>query len=215
MTNRHALHLTVSTLTVFVVGLAVLAWLQGLHGKIGVYELFPLLGILAWVLMWMHYVGGSLKRYLGLAKDMQILKRYFDITSAIVLALILLHPGLLYVGLYADGMGLPPFSAFLVYEHLTMRVALVLGSISLTIFLLFELRRWFKGKSWWRYIEWANILAMFLIFVHALMIGGELYAGWFMAVWVLLGLFLVLSMVYNWLYDKISLKKKERYEKEY
>ena len=206
MINRRALYWTVSALTVFVVGAGGLAWQQGLRGSLGIYELFPLLGMLAWLLMWMHYVGGSVKRYFGLSKDTKILKRYFDVTSAIVLALILLHPGLLYVGLFKDGLGLPPISAFLVYYQLTARVALVLGSISLTVFLLFELRRWFREKSWWRYIEWANVIAMFLIFVHAVLIGGELYPGWFTALWVIFGLLLVLSITYNWLFDKNKLR---------
>jgi hypothetical protein len=143
-----------------------------------------------------------------LAQDKTILKNYFSITGVVVLALILLHPGLLYIGLFNDGLGLPPYSAFAVYQTASMRIALVLGSIALTAFLLFELGRWFRHKGWWRYIEGANIAAMGLIFVHGLLIGGGL-SGWFRVVWILLGVLLALSIVYNWRYDKQQANKEE------
>ena len=84
----------------------------------------------------------------------------------------------------------------------------MLGSIALTAFLLFELGRWFRHKGWWRYIEGANIAAMGLIFVHGLLIGGGL-SGWFRVVWILLGVLLALSIVYNWRYDKQQANKEE------
>lgn len=208
MTNRSTLYLAVGLLTTAVLAAGLAAWLQGIHGDIGVYELFPLLGSMAWLLMWTHYVSGSIKRYLHLAQDKTILKNYFSITGVVVLALILLHPGLLYIGLFNDGLGLPPYSAFAVYQTASMRIALVLGSIALTAFLLFELGRWFRHKGWWRYIEGANIAAMGLIFVHGLLIGGGL-SGWFRVVWILLGVLLALSIVYNWRYDKQQANKEE------
>lgn len=199
MTNRNALYTTAGALTSIVIGVAIVAWLQGIHGKVGVYELFPLLGVVAWLLMWTHYVNGSLKRYLGLAKNEILLRGYGRVTGYIVLCLLLLHPGLLYIGLYGDGLGLPPYSAFEVYQTVGMRIALVMGSVALTAFLLFELGRWFRHKGWWRFIEWANVAAMGLIFVHGLLIGS--FLGWFRVVWVLLGVILVAAIAYNWYYD--------------
>lgn len=194
-------YVVIGVLTAAVLGLVLAAWLSGLHGRIGIYDLFPILGLMAWSLMWLHYVSGSVKRYAGLAGDHTILRRYFQVTSLIVLVLILLHPALLYVGLYSDGLGLPPLSGFAVYTTVLMRVALVLGYLGLGAFLLFEFARRFRDRPWWRYVEYTSIVAMFVIFVHALILGGEL-AGWYRPVWLLSGVILVLSQVYNHWYDK-------------
>jgi len=201
VTNRRAFYVVISLLASMVLGVGAVAWLQGLRGEIGIYKLFPLLGILAWLLMWTHYVGGSLKRYLGLANDRSVMQHYAAVTGYIVLCLILLHPGLLYIGLFRDGLGLPPYSAFEAYQTIGMRVGLVLGSVGLMVFLLFELGRWFRHKGWWRYIEWANIAAMGIIFMHGLLIGGGI-TGWFRIVWIALGVILVATIAYNWYYDK-------------
>ena len=201
MTNRRAFYVVISLLASMVLGVGAVAWLQGLRGEIGIYKLFPLLGILAWLLMWTHYVGGSLKRYLGLANDRSVMQHYAAVTGYIVLCLILLHPGLLYIGLFRDGLGLPPYSAFEAYQTIGMRVGVVLGSVGLMVVLLFELGRWFRHKGWWRYIEWANIAAMGIIFMHGLLIGGGI-TGWFRIVWIALGVILVATIAYNWYYDK-------------
>ena len=197
-------YLVIGVLTATMLGLGLVAWLSGLHGRIDRYDVFPILGLMAWSLMWLHYVSGSVKRYAGFAEDRLILRVYFRVTSLMVLFLILLHPALLYNGLLSDGFGLPPTSAFAVYSTVAMRVALMLGYLGLGAFLLFELGRWFRNRSWWKYIEYASIAAMFAIFVHALMLGGELMLGWYRAVWLLSGIILVLSLVYNHWYDKHS-----------
>lgn len=200
--NRRVLYIATGFLTTVVLGVVLVAWTTGLRGGIGRYDLFPLLGLVAWSLMWMHYVSGSLKRYLGLASDTKVLSLYFQVTGIVVLALILLHPVILDINLFRDGLGLPPQSLFAAYTTTGTQIAIVLGVISLTAFLLFELGRWFRHKSWWVYIEWASVVAMGLIFVHALLIGGELFAGWFRVIWSMLGAVFVMSVIYNQWYDK-------------
>lgn len=199
--NRSALYIATAALTTLVVGLCGLAWAQSIRGDVGRYDMFALLGLLAWSLMWLHYVSGSLKRYLGLAADTTVLKRYFEVTSYMVLVLILLHPGLFFLALYQDGLGLPPASSFEVYTEPASRAALMLGSVSLTAFLLFELGRWFRGKKWWPLVEYASMAAMALIFVHALLLGSAVLMGWFRVVWCILGVLLVGAFVYNHWFD--------------
>lgn len=202
--QRTTLYITTAALTSLVLGLSIFAWAQGLRGDVDRYDVFPLLGLLAFGLMWMHYVSGSLKRYLRLDGDETLLKRYFHITSLCALALILLHPAMLYTGLFHDGFGLPPASAWQAYGTTAARTGLILGSVSLVAFLLFELGRWFRKKSWWNYIEYASMGAMLLIFVHALLLGGELLPGWFRFFWIFIGWILVMSIIYNYWYDHQS-----------
>lgn len=199
--NRTLLNFAIGALTVLIIGLCLFAWGRGLNGNPTIYEIFPVFGLLAFSLMALHYIGGSIKRSLGLAGDESALKKYFTVTSYIVLILILAHPALLYIGLYQDGLGLPPLSSFEVYPQTVARVALVMGLLALTAFLLFELRRWFKQKKWWKFIEYASVAAMILIFVHSLILGGDLMTGWFRLVWIVLGWATAFCITYNYWFD--------------
>lgn len=168
--------------------------------SLSLYDIFPLLGLLAFSLMWSHYIGGALQRYFNY--DGQVLRTYFTITSSIVLALILLHPGLFVFQLWRDGFGLPPTSYLNYYTQTASHVALILGSINLIIFLSFELHRKFRNASWWKYIEFANVLAMFAIFYHALRLGRVFSEVWYTNLWFSYGILLVVAIVYKYVYDK-------------
>lgn len=201
LSSRAILNLSIGSLTAIIIGLCLLVWGLNLNGRPGIYDIFPVLGLLAFSLMAMHYIGGSLKRSLGLEGDERALATYVKVTGYVVLCLILLHPGLLYFGLWQDGLGLPPLSTWEVYPQAAARAALVMGSVSLTAFLLFELHRWFRERSWWKYIEYASVAAMLLIFVHSLMLGGELMTGWFRLVWIVFGWALAFCITYNYWFD--------------
>lgn len=181
--------------------LAVVVWagerLDG--GALTAYDWFPLLGLLAFSLMWTHYIVGAIRRKLGLEKSAN--KLYTRLTGVVVLALILLHPGLLIFQLNRDGFGLPPSSYVQVYAEPMMRGAIMLGTIALLIFLAFECKKWWGEKSWWRFVEYAQLLAMGLIFYHGLTLGRELSVGWYQAVWYLYGISLFAAVVYNYWYD--------------
>lgn len=174
---------------------AFIAWGEGIRWRIGgvsTYKLFPLFGLLAFSIMWSHYIMGAVRRYMGASKE--VLKDFFEITSMIVLLCILLHPGLLVWQLWRDGLGLPPLSYLNNYVANSARWAALLGSLSLIVFLSFELRRWFNKKKWWRYIEYASDVGMGLIFIHAFRLGGQLHSGWFRVVWWVYGISLVAAL---------------------
>ena len=200
--NKFTLVMAMVVLNLLVLGSSIVAWAGSLNGDLGRYDVFPLFGLLAWGLMWSHYVTGSLRRYLGFDKEEPVLRAYFGVTGALVLGMIVLHPAIFYFGLFQDGFGLPPVSSFQVYGSLAARMALLFGSLSLTVFLLFELGRWFRKRSWWRFAEYASMAAMLFIAVHALLLGGELMSGWFQLMWFGFGTVLVLAFGYNNWYDK-------------
>jgi hypothetical protein len=167
------------------------------------FAIFPLLGLIAFGLMWSHYVLGSLRRRMNLAKPER--DTYWGVSSGLVLALIVLHPLLLNYGLISDGLGLPPASYAEAYGSLAPY--LTLGMICLLVFLSYEFKRWFGKKSWWRVVDYIQIAAMIGIFVHALMLGQELTQPWFLIVWWLLGVTLIMSWIYNW-YEDNKMKEK-------
>ncbi len=188
----------------FVVLTAVIVWLQvrGVE-SLSIYDIFPLFGLLAFGLMWTHYVNGAFRRMWGVAKAKN--DTYWAVSSGLVLALIILHPLLLNYGLVRDGLGLPPASYAAAYPGNESFV--LLGTVALLVFLAYELRRWYKHASWWKYINYAQLAAMVAIFIHALMLGRELSVGWYLALWWLYGISFVIAVVYSHWYDNKNKKE--------
>jgi hypothetical protein len=181
-------------LTATVVGLALFVWWPSAE-DLSLYALFPLFGLLAFSLMWTHYIAGALRRFFDYPKE--ILSNHFKITSLVVLFLILAHPFILYLQLYLDGLGLPYQSIPIAYPGVMQRAGIYMGVIALVIFLSYELYRFFKDRPWWRYVEWANVGAMFLILWHGFTLGGELRQPWFQAIWVSYAVLLLSAVTYT------------------
>ena len=185
-------------LVTLVLMLAVLVWSQirltGDH--VTIYDIFPVLGLSAFSIMWCHYVVGAFAKYFNSEKSSGLVY-FYKITEIIVLVLLLLHPGLLIVNLWFDGFGLPPFSYLQAYPGMVHGFALLLGSISLLAFLAFEFHRKFGQRPWWKYVDYASMVAMIAIFFHALLLGGELAVVWFKVVWLFYGVTLIGAIIYG------------------
>lgn len=186
--------LTAWGLALLVTTLAIIAWGQGFlwqWSAFSTYLLFPLFGLLAYGLMWTHYASGAIRRLAGVPK--QAIQTELTWTGYAVLVLILLHPGLLIWQLWRDGHGLPPGS----YEHYVAPSLVwltILGTISLLVFLTYELKPWFESRKWWHWVARAGDLAMLAIFYHGLRLGSQTQLGWYHWVWWFYGLTLVASL---------------------
>lgn len=188
---------TVSSISVI---LALLAWGQGIRWQLSEvtgYQLFPLLGLLAFSLMWAHYVIAALRIRAGI--EINATKRYFELTSFAVLICLILHPAILSWKLWQGGFGLPPNSYMEYYVAPSLRWAAFIGAVGLTAFLLFELRRKLANKQWWKYAVAASDLAIIGIFVHGLALGSHVQGGWYQIVWWIYGLTLVGAIGYLYL----------------
>lgn len=186
--------------------LAIFAWGQSNDWELAgmsTYQLFPLFGLLAFSLMWSHYVAAALRLHFNL--DKAVLKSYFEATSLAVLAAILLHPGLLAWQLWRDGLGLPPGSE-LNYAGPRMKFTVLLGMIALVLFLAYEFRRAFGQKPWWKFVQYASDGAILLIVIHSLRLGSQLQTGWYKTVWLFYAVSLVLSIAYIY-YQKANINK--------
>jgi hypothetical protein len=146
--------------------------------------------------MWSHYILGGLGEYAGLKLSRRT--PYASVTGYLVLLLILLHPGLFDLQLYLDGHGLPPFSSEAVYPAARAQVAILIAATSLLAFLAYESWRWFKTRSWWKYVEIINVLAMYGIMYHALTLGDQLQRGWYRYVWLLYFLSFTGAIIYRY-----------------
>lgn len=193
--NARQLQIIAWSLSIGVVIVAVTAWgqdnnwqLSGLNN----YQLFPLFGLVAFSLMWSHYIAAAIRQSFRI--DRIVLKNYFETTSLVVLAAILLHPGLLAWQLWRDGLGLPPGSE-LRYVAPALGVYVVIAMISLVVFLAYEFRRVFGEKPWWKFVQYASDIAIFLIFLHSLKLGSQLQTGWMRGVWYFYGVALAAALV--------------------
>lgn len=195
-------------LTVAVCVLAWVAW-AGLFGgnfnTLTTYKLFPLFGLLAFSLMWTHYIVGALRRIVGV--DRASLQDFFDITGWAAFVFIVLHPVTLIIQLWRDGLGLPPES-YLAYVGSSLKWAVALGTFGFIMFLAFETKRWFGRKGWWPIIEYGNVVAMFAIILHALALGSNLQSGWYKTVWVGYAVTLFASICYMY-YRAVKKAKQE------
>jgi hypothetical protein len=185
-------------LALLVVVLAFIAWGQSFAWQFDAwssYLLFPLFGLLAFSLMWTHYIAGAVRRLARV--DKSAIQSELTVTGYAVLVLILLHPGLLIWQLWRDGKGLPPES-YLHYVSPSLKGVALLGSISLLVFLAYELRPWFHDRKWWPWIPRAGNIAMLAIFIHGLRLGSQTQAGWYHFVWLFYGVTLVaaLALIY-------------------
>jgi hypothetical protein len=176
----------------FVVLASFIVWKKELH-NLSLYSLFPLLGLLAFSLMWTHYVLHAMKEFSGLEKSVNQL--YSKITSKTVLALLLLHPGLLIYKLFVDGYGLPPKS-YSGYVAQSMVGFVLLGTISWLVFISFEFKSKLQKRSWWKYVLIANAVAMIMILIHSLKLGQNLQVGALRYIWYFYGASLISAYIF-------------------
>jgi hypothetical protein len=184
-------------LTVFTCLLAFIAWGQdnAWHfAGLSLYQVFPIFGLLAFSIMWSQYIIEAANNYLDYG---EALRSYFTYTGYFVLLAILLHPGLLIAQRYRDGYGLPPGS-YETYVAPMQKWLTLLGTVSLLMFLAFELKRWFKKKSWWKYIILLNDIAIVAIFYHGLRLGQDTSGDWFQKVWYMYGVLLAGALTYKY-----------------
>ena len=158
------------------------------------YQIFPLLGLLAFSLMWSHYMTGFLQKKRVIPENTGT---YFRVTSNAVLVLLLLHPGIFIYERFHDGYGLPPGS-YTTYVAPGLAWVVMLGSVSLLVFLAYELHRWYEKKSWWRYVLYAGDAAMIAILYHGLRIGNTLMHGWSRGVWFVYAIALITVLAYTY-----------------
>jgi hypothetical protein len=197
------------SLTCIVSIIAIVAWGRYYGWQltpISSYQLFPVLGLLAFSIMWSHYMAVVLRSWLQL--DKRVLSSYFRLTGYAVLVLICLHPGILIYQRFRDGYGLPPHS-YESYVAPGLGWVTLLGTASLLVFLAFEFHRVYGQRSWWHYVADASDGAMLVILYHGLRLGRQLQSGWFRGVWLFYFATLVAALTYKYTqrYRQIELQR--------
>jgi len=165
----------------FVVTTSLFVFGQGVNWSfksLTIFSMFPLLGILAWSIMWTHYADGAIR----IINDKPKNKTYSHFSGVLVLFLILMHPGLLGLSQFQNTSQLPPGSYFS-YVGNSLVWAILFAEIALITFLSYEFLNRLKSKNIvsknWFWISLSQAIAMTLIFFHGLALGRHLGEGWF------------------------------------
>ena len=197
-------------LAMVVIGVGFTVWFETMSFTfkvVSLYQVFPIIGILAWSIMWTHFIVGEIRRLIpSLPKH----KPYHRTSTAIVIWLVLLHPMILAIEQLRQGFGLPPLSYF-AYAGEARIPYVILGMLGLTGFLFFEVIARFKEnpkvvRLWWL-VNFTQTIAMASIFYHALVLGSDMHSGWFRSYWIVLGLLLTPCLVHQHWEDLKNFKK--------
>lgn len=166
-------------------------WVPSLAAtKLSIYSLFPLFGLLAWSLMWTHYVNGVMVVRYGLERS----KLYKTVSEVIVFFCLWLHPGLLLYQLWVDT------SSLVQYVGKTNLIFFIGAFAAWFAFLSYDILVRFKNRPFWKknWI-WVSVVqagAMGVIYLHAIKFGRHIQVEWFKIYWAFLGLVLVPCMAY-------------------
>ena len=168
--------------------ISIILWLMTLSGNVrSTYQFFPILGVLAWTTMWVHYVAGPI----GKSADG---KRFTKWTEAVVLLLILAHPSIFLIQRFIDTGLLPPES-YVSYVGPLRAWAVVIAIAALITFLLYEVLKRFRSRlikrAIWPYFSLFQAGAMIAIFVHGFTLGTSMNSAYFILWWIFLGVILL------------------------
>lgn len=186
-----------------ITSLSLIAWSSYFKGELGGFAVPSILVLLAFGYMWVHYFSGFLKA--NFQPDLNT-KLSLKISQIFVLAAIIAHPIMITAHLQSKGYGLPP-SSYDAFFGSSKKIFIILGSISLFSFLLFEFKRFLKNypKVWANVLK-LNDLAMLLIVIHGLKLGLTINSTWLKYLWLFYGLTL-LYFYYDHYINKKHIKR--------
>jgi hypothetical protein len=166
------------------------AWDATLPGTI-----FPVFGLAAFALLWLHIVGPALRPWLDQFVNFE---KFLRKTSPFILAFMLLHPLLL---LTSFGFRFPEI--FTAYEADDV----VLGMVGLIFLLTFDIGEMLRKREFvvrhWNKILLISSIGFVLIFFHSLALGDDLQAGFLRYLWMFYGATGILAIAYNYFGRKL------------
>jgi hypothetical protein len=152
-------------------------------------SIFPIFGLLAFTLLWLHSISGVFEERLREIFDFDSFVRW---TALAIFMSILLHPILLLftikfnVGLLFSGDSTP----------------IILGIIGLALLLTYDIGKMLKkyeffSKNWTAILIVSNIGFIFTFF-HSIKIGSDLQTGFMRWLWIFYGVTAIISIFYTY-----------------
>lgn len=153
-------------------------------------NIFPLFGITAFTLLWLHSLSGVFESWLRKYINFDI---FIQLTSTIILVCIILHPLLLLMLFHFSISDL-----FLSYDNFY----LWLGIIGLLLLLTYDIGKALKKYQFfvthWNKILIISNIGFLLTFFHSLNLGTDLQSGGLRMIWIFYGITGMISIIYTY-----------------
>ena len=161
-----------------------------------VLNLFPLFGILAFTLLWLHVISGVFEPWLRQYIDFD---RFVQNTSLLIFVSIILHPLLLLIPVGFN------FTLIFTYGKFYIWLAIIGWLLLIT----YDIGKFLKKKYNFFVRNWTKILLIsnvgfVLTFFHSLSIGGNLQSGPLRIVWIFYGITAILGIIYTYGIKRLS-----------
>jgi len=153
-------------------------------------NLFPLFGLAAFSLLWLHSISGVFEEWLRKQFNFD---QFVHVTSILILTSIILHPLLLLVIL-----GFNLSNLFLYYGTGYILLAIVGWLLLITYDIGRALKKYdFFARNWNNILIISNI-GFLLTFFHSLALGSDLQSGLIRIVWIFYGVTAILAVIYTY-----------------
>ncbi|MDP4001425.1 MAG: hypothetical protein Q8P69_00020 [bacterium] len=155
-----------------------------------IFNLFPIFGLLAFTLLWLHAISGAFESWLRKYIDFD---QFVQNTSILILVSIILHPLLLLIPVGFN------FNQVFTYGEKYIWLAIIGWFLLIT----YDIAKLLKGKYDFFVKNWTNILIIsnigFLItFFHSLGVGDDLQSGLLRTIWIFYGITAIVAIVYTY-----------------
>jgi len=157
-------------------------------------NIFPLFGLLAVSLLWIHSLCGVFEEWLKKYINFDL---FINITATIILLSIILHPLLLFA--------IVRFDLNRIATIFSRNFFIWLAAFALLLLLTYDAGKLLK-KIGYKFFDthWNNILIIsnigfLLIFFHSLVVGGDLQEGSLRNVWIFYGVTATLAIIYTYI----------------
>ncbi len=153
------------------------------------FFLASMLGLTAFLVMWVHYFNGLIRDTFFPGSDTKTL---YKITKYLVSFCIIVHPILISYYLIDKGYGLPPFN-YSNFFGASKALFVYLGILSLSIFVIFDFKEKLSKKNQ-TIVQHLSNFAMIAITIHALMLGYVLKDSVNRVIFYIIGVTLLLMI---------------------
>ncbi|KKU22496.1 MAG: hypothetical protein UX31_C0001G0014 [Candidatus Nomurabacteria bacterium GW2011_GWA1_46_11] len=157
-------------------------------------NLFPVFGLLAFSLLWLHALSGVFEPWLRRQINFD---KFVDSTSLVILISIILHPLLAWANVNFS------FKDLFAYGEAR---AIWLGIFGLLLLLTYDVGKFLKKYKFFSR-NWTNILTIstvgfLLTFFHSLSLGSDLQSGFLRKVWIFYGVTAIFATIYTYGYKR-------------
>lgn len=152
-------------------------------------NLFPIFGLLAFTLLWLHSMSGVFEEYLRRLYNFDFFVHW---SSLVILVSFVLHPLLLLI--------LIDFDIFGLFEGHSL--PLWLGVIGFVLLLTYDIGKALKKRELfsrhWNKILVISTAGFLLTFFHSIMLGSDLQSGFLRSLWIFYGVTAILATIYTY-----------------